>query len=752
MSKKNIDSICGEFIRKVNANPTQDNYFKYQKFVSSQMADVYNRYGSKKPVNISSKEFISKMNKKSLNNCVSIYTDKLKSRPISSPPMMPPQRPQHIMKPSQTTKQREGFNDGFAQFNPSITSGVISATGEVQPQMVFGNISTDDRKRDMSMSLDDRMRQLQEERGYIDAPTRPPEPNFRLDGTDSRADKSNGNDSNSMGSFTGLSSGPELIGSSLDASFTQPLFMGGGKMPQDYGRQGVQMPTQNQYALPNNHQTQGQISPEQFNLMMRILQQQGWSPPTQGQSMPQIQPTQPVQPPSISPNYNITGDLNSLMQRAEQERNQTIGPGHSTQPFDPSKPINIPNMLNMGGNIDQMLAYQQQMASSQPNFFFDLTQINTEIKKINSELEQIKIKPNYINPIALKYMNDEQLDIIKMKLKQQLFGHLFDDKLIDMVNNNRERSTNNISIGRNYKNELVDLIKQATNIHTQVSKTNKNEINTGIINQKSHNIAVAESESDDDIEQTNILTVDINNISTPLINSNETSTEADDLQNEYIDISIDSSENTTPDFYNEYTVNINNFVDIQKHANKTIKEIELVQYQLPYNRNSYIGDCTFIYSINYKENILQFKQGYYSFNMIKLFIEQNSPLKIDNEDKKTVISSDKPFELFTKNSISLLAYLGMTKSEYSGDKVYRSEDKFKLDNSHLINVYIDYLIENNPFIIDLVNGTNNIKRRKTADDFTLKDLSSMAIKIKECDGTKYNCTDKHILVIRFYIR
>jgi hypothetical protein len=219
LSEKNIANQTKKLILYLNLEKeqlTKDTVLKCKKIIENSMQSTFAKYGDRKPNNISLVEYIDKMNKKSLSDCVKVFDTKkeikmgsessTKSRPNSQlressqksksknpneyglqpgknqymrpdeimGNMKNPKHPEQIKSPSKEYQSWEG-GGGYASFsNVDTASGpFITATGEyglpIEMQNQSANqypSSSSDGKKNFADDLQRKMDALRYEGGY----------------------------------------------------------------------------------------------------------------------------------------------------------------------------------------------------------------------------------------------------------------------------------------------------------------------------------------------------------------------------------------------------------------------------------------------------------------------------------------------------------------------------------------------------------------------------------------------------------
>ena len=171
-SEKNVARQSTTLERHLNIKDNPDAKKKCKKLLVQQMKSVYGNYGSKKPSNMKPNEFLDRLNKKSISECVRICEENKAKRNGYSPDKLGElersreeemygkreiqvqKRPQYSVgnKGQNQNQNRDenqksaslmGFNDdgggNFAPFQQG-NGGYITADGRMGNQMYFGNL------------------------------------------------------------------------------------------------------------------------------------------------------------------------------------------------------------------------------------------------------------------------------------------------------------------------------------------------------------------------------------------------------------------------------------------------------------------------------------------------------------------------------------------------------------------------------------------------------------------------------------
>ena len=219
LSEKNIANQTKKLITLLNLEPeqlTKDTVIKCKKIIVNSMEMTFDKYGEKKPESIAPVEYLDKMNKKSLSDCLKIFDHKKEAKmnsaysrehqlkdatpkknqqnnpygiqPNSNQYMRPDELMSKMKHPEQTkspSKEYQSFADagGYASFSSVDTASgpFITATGEyglpieMQNQMQGGQMgnqmqSTNDGKKNFADDLQRKMDALRYEGGYGGGP------------------------------------------------------------------------------------------------------------------------------------------------------------------------------------------------------------------------------------------------------------------------------------------------------------------------------------------------------------------------------------------------------------------------------------------------------------------------------------------------------------------------------------------------------------------------------------------------------
>jgi len=82
-SDKNIIRQCELLANNLPIKKSRENKSKCKKLLVAQMKSVFNKYGDKKPSNIKLQNYLDLMNKKSLKNCLDLYSSKQQKKKLS---------------------------------------------------------------------------------------------------------------------------------------------------------------------------------------------------------------------------------------------------------------------------------------------------------------------------------------------------------------------------------------------------------------------------------------------------------------------------------------------------------------------------------------------------------------------------------------------------------------------------------------------------------------------------------------------
>ena len=86
-SEKNVSDLTKQLILNLELGQDQlnkDVVMKCKKIITNHMKDTYTKYGNNKPSNIGAKEYIGKMNNKSLKDCMQMFDIKKSQNGSSS--------------------------------------------------------------------------------------------------------------------------------------------------------------------------------------------------------------------------------------------------------------------------------------------------------------------------------------------------------------------------------------------------------------------------------------------------------------------------------------------------------------------------------------------------------------------------------------------------------------------------------------------------------------------------------------------
>ena len=225
-SKENILQQSNNLARLLNINPNPDSKKKFIKFTLDHMKGVYGKYGRKMPKTMDPRKFLILMNKKSVKNGMTAFKqlqqqrqqqqthnsydkNKIGQLNMSRQQEIYGRRPVNVdRRPEYTTLDNNrgpmgglsGYSEGsgmvgYANVKNASEGHFVGADGTVRNSTEWNRGHVDksgsgSNNRDARMeSLDQRLNNYQQRYNLGNRQERPPEPNFRLDGTDSRSDK-----------------------------------------------------------------------------------------------------------------------------------------------------------------------------------------------------------------------------------------------------------------------------------------------------------------------------------------------------------------------------------------------------------------------------------------------------------------------------------------------------------------------------------------------------------------------------------
>lgn len=129
-TKSNIDTLKNKFIQNTNLKKDPRTHAQCQKIIINRMKEVYEKYGNRKPSNMSVPDFISKMSNKVVNDCVRDFNVSKQSA-VQSTKSSGNQSGTFAGIPD------GGLGGAGAPFSSNIQGEYITATGEVGKKMVF---------------------------------------------------------------------------------------------------------------------------------------------------------------------------------------------------------------------------------------------------------------------------------------------------------------------------------------------------------------------------------------------------------------------------------------------------------------------------------------------------------------------------------------------------------------------------------------------------------------------------------------
>jgi hypothetical protein len=319
LSGKNVDNQTKKLIVYLNLDKRQlnrDTVLKCRKIIANSMTETYDKYGERKPNNVSITEYIDKLNKKSLSDCIKILdakkeidmkiktknyqqqnllknTEQKSKYGTQAPNNNQYLRPNEIIKnqnhPEQIktpSKEYQAFDSGgFAPFTSveNMPSGFITASGEygMPPIDMQDNHQSNDGKKNYSDELTQKMENLRYSGGY--------------------GGNAHGQPTSQVPSMNDLKK-----------------FLPNADMTQFMAQQGIQNTQQNnnnnqQQMNPQLQQMFSQMTPQDMQIMLAQLlsQSQNQQQPNFNQQNQQQQPNfnqQQQQQPNFDYSYNTGGD------------------------------------------------------------------------------------------------------------------------------------------------------------------------------------------------------------------------------------------------------------------------------------------------------------------------------------------------------------------------------------------------------------------------------------------------------------
>lgn len=721
---KNISKVQTYLERSIGVNNPSLRP-KIKQFVVKNMNQVYKKYGNKKPNNISNKEFLQMLNKKSAKESIDMYNKMKEQRQqniqiselkrdreretFGDREMMVPRRPQYTgMNKSNTprTSEFDGFHQSsstssFAPLNNfnNVAPGndmYISATGDIGYNMP--PIENNDRNRQNpgnmfsnnkggnAMELEQRMKELSM------AYDRRPMPN-----------QQNGPNQHNQQM---MDYSPDFNSfSSLDQQF-QPNY------PQQYNPNYSQ-PMQNQqmqynpnYLPPPQQNQQMQYNPNylpppQQNQQMQYNPNYPQQPNNQMQYNPnysqqqhqQYQPSQQPQQSSYQPQMTEE-DVNKQFERMLQERSNfnqqpSLSPPSSNQPFNP---LNSPNLqYNMNydnhGNLDINNVLQMQRQHLNFN-----GEVGRDISSIANTMDSKQLG-EYIENLKKKIINEE---LVFPELNSDILSNLSIEELNELSSRLKKFITEPLT-----QLPPISPVNESTN---QSSKSKKNKKQKEVI----YNIV-------DDVSDKRMVK--------PIV-------EIPKLESTSLE--IDPSDITDPSNYNNYLIEFTDDI-------KNLYSVELQSVTFP-NKMYNVDLCSLLVVINDKEQTVKIPDGLYNIDKIlALLNNSNIGLKFKYSNRRIIISSidGSNFALiYNKNTV--LNYLGFTNNKYVNKNTYKADKEPLIPLVNKISCFIENISDQPIGIINL-EDIDNIQIEKFKLYVELDKISEFLIKFKNYNSdTLYN--------------
>ena len=416
-SDSNINNQTLRLMNALGAKDGPDARKKCRMLMVKNMKDGYIKYKDVQK-KMPTKDFIDKLNKKCIENCLGYCQQRKYERDANNIDRVSRRRDHEINGDRNLMLQNRGeftsqkkdrdsninqpkfLNSGngiggtdFATFNPDIQGGYVSASGEIKHgQLVVngndnGNQNQDMRIGKMSMGrgrqdeLERRMGELQGSYQGGNMNQRPPDINFALDGSDTRARNisSTSNPQIDFDQFQGLDSfgSRENTGSNFNNNVSIDDIMGFNPYNQSNNMVNNTMGNMTE----SNNQMQ-----QMMQMMMKMMQQNQQSQPNQTQN-------------NFGDNIDVKTRLNNLMNERSNIDNISKQNNKGKQ-FDPTKsPHEMGSFFFEQGQkiIDGLNAeVLSSMNSKQIDFLIDL------YKSIIVKNKQIKIEKNLKNCINIK--------------------------------------------------------------------------------------------------------------------------------------------------------------------------------------------------------------------------------------------------------------------------------------------------------------------------------------------------------------
>ena len=139
-SNKNVARQCGNLENIIDIPNNERARKRCKGFLVQHMKDVYRRYGKKRPPGMKVPQFIDKLNKQSLKECVKLINDKKQKNSYSPAQInnlerrreveMHGKRPMRVPdRPSYTGMERGNVDSGMPGFSDGVGSSGFCTTG-----------------------------------------------------------------------------------------------------------------------------------------------------------------------------------------------------------------------------------------------------------------------------------------------------------------------------------------------------------------------------------------------------------------------------------------------------------------------------------------------------------------------------------------------------------------------------------------------------------------------------------------------
>jgi hypothetical protein len=723
-SDRNVNTQCSNLENILNIRDNDTAKQKCKKFLVQNMKDVYKKYGSKRPENISPKDFMDLLNKKSIKECVKLCEQKKQQK--SQKPNQISQykrqreeeiygdrnnhldrRPQYSMPPRNSSKSEPNYHknsellnmplysdantgiSGFASINPNEQGEFINANGEMSNNF-FRNETNNKNNRRGGDELESEMYKRIAECGY----------NNKNGGFQNNFAKNNQMENNLennfgdhfMGSGIGSSLQPQQPQQSQSQSQLQYQYnpnigfrndkpeeinfaLDGTDTRRYTGRSNNNAKNQMYDTDPNNDQNNNQ--PWQMN------NNQPWN----NQQNP-MDDNQPSWPPQMGHQINYTNRLNDNeikmgmegMQSDRRNFDQII----KNQNYTKNKPNfgMSPNMNynNSNMNMQQMLM-MQKMYETNNNYLNCERRENTN--GVREGVSQYNMINSFDNDQLNEYMNNLKKTILNKietfpDINYQIIQNLNSKQINDLIN---KISSNIVNINTNDEKQLVntlfnipDKIKSSTNYDDILNNTNKND---------------------------KMVSATKKNIS-------------------YHTITINSRDYAEPEFYSDYLVKLQNQM-------KNITCFELISVRLFPEFDNIKNNKCLRCKIDGTERVIHIDRSFCSIEYVIHFLKENiGHINIDIDQNKYItisVSTNCAFELNNDRN-SILKLLGFVDDYYYGSRSYKSEQPHKIEYIDKVYLYIDNVEDEKPFaIINTQKGFVLPVKKSFDDPVTLDDFA-----------------------------